>query len=200
MIKTITQALFTKKAPPARRCVGEFLQGNLRARILVVPNALGLNDYWIDLDWYQEDERKWHTVGLLRCKLKTQLSVLNEVTDYLAKRHGRAWPERSIAVARMLRAAIPDGGPVPIRCGGSSFHAGGEVSPGSRTRIHCDVPSSHLHSVRPLRSFSSSHTTWAGPSRQGDFVRPTVWVISFPHLYGHNYQEEKGRSLRSGGA
>ena len=87
MIKTITQALLFQKAPPRRRYVGEFLQGNLRARVLVVRDSLGLDGYWIDLDWYLQDERTWHTVGLIRCeRLEAQLSVLREVTDYLAKR------------------------------------------------------------------------------------------------------------------
>lgn len=87
MIKMITQALFPKKELPARRIVGELDLGNLRARIVRDPVTLVTADFWVFLDLYDQYEKTWQSFGLLRCdRLETQIEMLRQVSDYLAKR------------------------------------------------------------------------------------------------------------------
>lgn len=65
------------------RCVGQFDQDNLRARVLEMRDALGGLEYWIDVRW-EIDGNECSCIGLLRRTTpELPLDVMREARSYL---------------------------------------------------------------------------------------------------------------------
>ena len=65
------------------RCVAQFSQGNLRARVLEMRDRQGSLEYWIDVQW-DLDGNACSSIGLLRrTTMDLHFDVMREAHAYL---------------------------------------------------------------------------------------------------------------------
>lgn len=86
MITKIIKSVFSRKKQSvvSRRFVGEFVHGNMRARLVEQRETLGPPKYWIDVDILSSNDQ-WQSFGTMTSdELPRQLAMLRQHADYVS--------------------------------------------------------------------------------------------------------------------